>query len=208
MSTHARSRESRASRESRTNGGGKPRARASLPVRIVLAVLAAAVLGVGGFACLNLMAVGQFNQATATLTRNIKAAAKEDADLATLEASQQQTDAQFEDAAAFDAVLLPDVRSSIATNTEVSRKLTALIKQRLAEQQGTNDSGGSGGSSNGDSGAATDQSQGKDDGPALTDQQKAQIEQLLKANQQSTDTSTSTQQTDKKAKQNQTSKPW
>ena len=208
MSTHARSRESRASRESRTNGGGKPRARASLPVRIVLAVLAAAVLVVGGFACLNLMAVGQFNQATATLTRNIKAAAKEDADLATLEASQQQTDAQFEDAAAFDAVLMPDVRSSIETNTEVSRELTALIKQRLAEQQGTNNSGGSGGSSNGDSGAATDQSQGKTDGPALTDQQKAQIEQLLKANQQSTDTSTSTQQTDKKAKQSQTSKPW
>ncbi|MBT1172289.1 cell surface protein [Bifidobacterium sp. MA2] len=186
------------------------KSRASLPVRVALIVLAVLALVAAGLAGANLVTVGRFNQATATLTRNIKAIAKEDADLSTLKASQQQTDAQFEDAAALRAVLLPSIRASLETNTEVSHRLTELIEQRLAEQQGGGSSG-SGGASDDATGAATDNQRNnrQSDGSGLTDAQKAQVEQLLKSNQQSTDTSESTRQdADQKSKQNQTTKPW
>lgn len=195
-----------------TNAARTASFRAALPVRILLIVVAVAALVTAGLALTNLVAVGQFNQATATLTRNIKAADKEDADLATLKASQQQTDAQFREAATLEAALLPNVRSSLRTNTEISRQLTALIERRLAEQQGSSSSGnGTDGSGSGsdDTGAATKDQNNASNGPALTDQQRAQVEQLLRSNQQSTDTSTSTQQTpEKKSDQNQTTKPW
>lgn len=201
---------SRTHRSDRSNGhsarDGRTRTRAiaPLPVRVLMAVLAVAALAAAGLAGANLVAIGQFNQATATLTRNIKAVEREDADLATLKASQQQTDAQFKDTASLKAVLLPSVKSSLETNTEVSRRLTALIERRLAEQQGT--------SSNDANGSASDNQRNnrEADDSGLTDEQKAQVEQLLKANQQSTDTSRTTDKKDiqKKTERNQTTKPW
>ena len=53
---------------------------------------------VAGVAAVNLSASITFNQATASLNANIKAAQDESTDITTLKAQQQQTDAQFDEA--------------------------------------------------------------------------------------------------------------
>lgn len=166
-------------------------ARASLAIRIVMIAIAVMALAFAVLAGLNISASARFNQATASLNSNLKQAARSDADLDALNASQQQTDAQFEDAARLNLALLPQLREAISANAAVSSKLTQRIKQELAAQQGGN-SANSGSDTSG-----------------LTDEQKKQVEELLKANQQSTDTNPSTNtQTDKGNKKQQTAKPW
>lgn len=166
-------------------------ARASLAIRIVMIAIAVIALAFAVLTGLNISASARFNQATASLNSNLKQAARSDADLDALNASQQQTDAQFEDAARLNLALLPQLREAISANAAVSSKLTQRIKQELAAQQGGN-SANSGSDTSG-----------------LTDEQKKQVEELLKANQQSTDTNPSTNtQTDKGNKKQQTAKPW
>ena len=168
-------------------------ARASLAIRIVMIAIAVIALAFAVLTGLNISASARFNQATASLNSNLKQAARSDADLDALNASQQQTDAQFEDAARLNLALLPQLREAISANAAVSSKLTQRIKQELAAQQGGNGTKDS---------TANDTS-------GLTDEQKKQVEELLKANQQSTDTNPSTNtQTDKGNKKQQTAKPW
>lgn len=166
-------------------------ARASLAIRIIMIAIAVIALAFAVLTGLNISASARFNQATASLNSNLKQAARSDADLDALNASQQQTDAQFEDAARLNLALLPQLREAISANAAVSSKLTQRIKQELTAQQGGN-SANSGSDTSG-----------------LTDEQKKQVEELLKANQQSTDTNPSTNtQTDKGNKKQQTAKPW
>ena len=140
---------------------------------------------------------------------NLKLAVKNDADLDALKASQQQTDAQFEDAARLDAVLLPQLRQAIGSNTRVSAELTKRIEQELAKQRGENNDTNSNGTSGELEGAVTDSKDSRKNDGGLTDEQKKQVEDLLKANQPSTDTNPSTNtQTDKGSRKPQTSKPW
>ncbi|MBW3091567.1 cell surface protein [Bifidobacterium sp. 82T10] len=162
-------------------GSDARRARAGLPVRIMLGALAALALAVTVLAAVNLRAVTAFNQATSSLHEHIAAARSDTPDWSKLSAVQEQTDAQFDEAEAADAVLLPGIRESIAANAAVSDQLTALVKQHLAAQQG-------GDGNAGDNGAAgTDkQGQSSDSSGALTDEQRKQVEDLLKANEQST----------------------
>lgn len=180
-------------------------ARASLAIRIVMIAIAVMALAFAVLTGLNISASARFNQATASLNSNLKQAARSDADLDALNASQQQTDAQFEDAARLNLALLPQLREAISANAAVSSKLTQRIKQELAAQQGGNSA---------NSGSDTNDVEGGKDSTAndtsgLTDEQKKQVEELLKANQQSTDTNPSTNtQTDKGNKKQQTAKPW
>lgn len=180
-------------------------ARASLVIRIVMIAIAVMALAFAVLTGLNISASARFNQATASLNSNLKQAARSDADLDALNASQQQTDAQFEDAARLNLALLPQLREAISANAAVSSKLTQRIKQELAAQQGGNSA---------NSGSDTNDVEGGKDSTAndtsgLTDEQKKQVEELLKANQQSTDTNPSTNtQTDKGNKKQQTAKPW
>lgn len=183
------------------------KARASLAIRVIMAIVAVAALVFAVLAGLNISASTRFNQATASLNRNLKQATQDDADLDALNASQQQTDAQFEDAARLNIALLPQLRQAIAANATVSAELTKRIGQELAAQQGTNTNNGNGGSAEIE-GATTKDSKNSN-GSGLTDEQKKQVEELLKANQQSTDTNPSTNtQTDKANKKQQTAKPW
>lgn len=82
------------------DGSANTRMRAKCPLwaRIVLACGAVLLLLVAGVAAVNLSASITFNQATASLNANIKAAQDESTDITTLKAQQQQTDAQFDEA--------------------------------------------------------------------------------------------------------------
>lgn len=161
------------------------KARASLPVRIIIAVIAAISIAVGALAIVNLASVSNYNQATNSLNANIaniKASQQQDADFDKLQTQQQQTDAQFREAGAAGALLLPNVRSSIEHNAAVSARLTESIRKKIQSMQ---DSGKS------DTGTAiegeqsiTDGNQGN--GSTLTDEQRQKVEELLAQNAQST----------------------
>lgn len=173
------------------DGSANTRMRAKCPLwaRIVLACGAVLLLLVAGVAAVNLSASITFNQATASLNANIKAAQDESTDITTLKAQQQQTDAQFDEAGRMRTLLLPQVKDAIDTNASISSELTKItLKQAEAQNSGS------------DSGQAQSVQQSENSssnakkGGALTDEQKKQVEELMKANQQSTDTQSNTTQ--------------
>ena len=170
-------------------------ARASLPVRIAIAVIAAISVIVGVLGIVNLASVSNYNQATDSLNANIKAS------------QQQQTDAQFHEAGAAGMLLLPNVRTSIEHNAEVSAKLTESIRKKIEEMQhadGTEaDTAIEGGQS------VTDGGQGN--GGTLTDEQRQKVEELLAQNAQSAQSDSDDSGSAAKQDSNQTSspaKPW
>ena len=115
----------------------KDRAVARTPLwsRILIGIVAMACLCAGIAAGANLIAVTAFDDATSQLNGNLKAASKDDADLSTLSALQQKADARFADAAAWSALLLPQVKNVIDTNASVSATLTERINAQLQKQQ-------------------------------------------------------------------------
>lgn len=181
------------------------RARVPLGVRIALIVTAVLLLAAAGVTAVNLSAVLAFNQATASLSANLKAAQDTSTDVTTLNAQQQQTDAQFAEAGQMRAVLLPQIRDAIDTNASISSKLTKItLKQAEVQQNGE--------SSQAQAAQQSDSSSKSNakKGGALTEEQKKQVEELMKANQQSTDTQSNTKSEQKTSqnKGNGTTKPW
>ena len=177
-------------------------ARASLPVRIAIAVIAAISVIVGVLGIVNLASVSNYNQATDSLNANIKASQQQNADF-----DKQQTDAQFREAGAAGMLLLPNVRTSIEHNAEVSAKLTESIRKKIGEMQhadGTEaDTVIEGGQS------VTDGGQGN--GGTLTDEQRQKVEELLAQNAQSAQSDSDDSGSAAKQDSNQTSspaKPW
>ncbi|KAA8822115.1 DUF6466 family protein [Bifidobacterium vespertilionis] len=155
------------------------RPRAPLAVRAVLIALSAVSALGAGWAGANVLAVRGYDTATASLMRNLEAASKDDADLDRLGAAQQQTDAQFADAGALAPVLLPSVRGPIDTNTEISKRLTALIAEAKAQQQnGTGTTGTDGSEVQGADRQQSQEEQG------LSDEQRKKVDELLQQNQQ------------------------
>ena len=77
------------------NASSPRKARASLPVRVALIIIAVALAAVAALAVVNLVAANQYNQATQSLIENIKTSQSQTPDLDKLNAQQQQTDAQF-----------------------------------------------------------------------------------------------------------------
>ncbi|KAB7789089.1 cell surface protein [Bifidobacterium cebidarum] len=181
------------------------RARVSVGVRITLIIAAVVLTALAGIAAVNLSAAVKFNQATSSLNANIKAAQQESTDINTLHAQQQQTDAQFAEAGQMRTVLLPQIRDAIDANASVSSELTKITLKQAEVQQ------------NGDSSSETAAQQSGNvsksnakKGGALTEEQKKQVEELMKANQQSTDTQ-SNAKSEQKTQQNKGSgstKPW
>lgn len=181
------------------------RARMSLGARIALAVAAAVLVLVAGILGVNLSAAVTFNQATTSLNANIKAAQDESTDMDTLNAQQQQTDAQFADANSMRTLLLPQIKDAIDANADVSAQLTKItLKKVEAQRNGTDEQNSNQQNMNTSNGKAKT-------GGILTDEQKKQVEELMKANQQSTDTQANTDTSKQKAEQNTgtgASKPW
>ena len=184
---------------------GKTSRNARLPfgARIALAIAAAVLVLIAGVAGANLSATVTFNRATASLKANIKAAQDESTDMDTLNAQQQQTDAQFAEA---NSMLLPQIKDAIDANAAASAQLTKITLQQVEAQRNGTDAQNStdAQSSSTSNGNATKSGN-------LTDEQKKQVEELMKANQQSTDTQANTDTSNQKAEQNAgsgASKPW
>ena len=120
------------------DGSANTRMRAKCPLwaRIVLACGAVLLLLVAGVAAVNLSASITFNQATASLNANIKAAQDESTDITTLKAQQQQTDAQFDEAGRMRTLLLPQVKDAIDTNASISSELTKITLKRRTRVPG------------------------------------------------------------------------
>ena len=110
------------------DGSANTRMRAKCPLwaRIVLACGAVLLLLVAGVAAVNLSASITFNQATASLNANIKAAQDESTDITTLKAQQQQTDAQFDEAGRMRTLLLPQVKGHCFIAAVSRFRLSAL----------------------------------------------------------------------------------
>ena len=117
------------------DGSANTRMRAKCPLwaRIVLACGAVLLLLVAGVAAVNLSASITFNQATASLNANIKAAQDESTDITTLKAQQQQTDAQFDEAGRMRTLLLPQVKDAIDTNASISDEGQSAIHRYPVE---------------------------------------------------------------------------
>lgn len=176
--------------------------RLSLPVRIALIVAAVLCAIIAGLAVTNLVALNRFNAATASLTSNIAAAQDDTTDLNTLKTRQQQTDAQFAEAQALDPVLLPSLKDAIDTNSNLSKALTKLLLEREDEQQSSSSSSSKNNSSDSNSSSSLD---------GLTDEQKQQVQDLLKSNQQTTDENANNTSGDDETTDNtsgNTAKPW
>lgn len=162
------------------NASSPRKARASLPVRVALIIIAVALVAVAALAVVNLVAANQYNQATQSLIENIKTSQSQTPDLDKLNAQQQQTDAQFQDAASAGALLLPQLREAIKHNSAVSEQLT---KRTLKTIKATSNS------QNSDTNVQNESSQNDTDkqqsGGNLTEEQRKKVEELLQQNTQS-----------------------
>lgn len=152
----------------------QPQPRRTRVARIVLGVCAVALVACAALAGWNLRAAGLYNQATTTLSATLRDATAPDSDIKQLLARQQQTDAQLSEARQASALLLPSIRTAIEHNSHVSGTLTERLQQQVdTTSQSTPQA---------TTGDATTNSQGSE--PALTDEQREQIEQMLHNNEQ------------------------
>lgn len=152
----------------------QPQPRRTSVARIVLGVCAVVLLACAALAGWNLRAAGLYNQATATLTATLRDAAAPDSDIKQLLAQQQQTDAQLAEASQASVLLLPSIRTAIEHNSQISGTLTERLRQQVdTTTQSTPQA---------TTGDSTTNSQGGE--PALTDEQREQIEQMLRNNEQ------------------------
>ena len=159
------------------NRAGRATPRAPMAVRVLVAVLAAACMLAAAWAGAVAVSVHRYDEATASLTANLQAASRDDADLDRLAASQRRTDSMFADARRMEALLPGSVSAPLATNADVSSRLTALIDATLAARDGGSD----------DAGATQDQSQGVNgaqEEQGLSEEQRAQVDELLNTNRE------------------------
>lgn len=156
------------------------KARAPLAVRAVLGALAALALALALVAGANMVGRSSLSAATDSLRTNIAQAGQEDVDLSVLAARQRQLDAQFADASAMDWLLLPSLREAIASNAAVSRTLSERIDEEISRQEGRDTDQTDKGRDGGD----TDDS-AQNGTKGLSEEQRQQVEDLLKANQSS-----------------------
>lgn len=178
-------------------------ARVSMPIRIAMAVAAALLLAAAALAAVNLFALGSYNQATQSLSQNLKSADDRNVDLNMLRLQQAQTDAQFDAAGAAKALLLPNIANDIVTNTRISATFSDRIRQEINHQSSKSSTGSGGGTqgSLGNGAAANSKANG-----GLTQKQRQQVEQLLKSNQATSQPNMNT--TNAPTPTNGTVKPW
>lgn len=101
---------------------------------------------------------------------------------------------------------VPQVKDAIDTNASISSELTKITLKQAEAQNSGSDSGQAQSAQQSESSSSNAKK-----GGALTDEQKKQVEELMKANQQSTDTQSNTTQSEQKATQNKgtgATKPW
>ncbi|TPF97143.1 hypothetical protein EP30_04135 [Bifidobacterium sp. UTCIF-39] len=155
-------------------------------------------LAAAGVSAANWSALTTNNTAVNGLNATIAAYNRDSPDLEKLRTAQQQTDAQFADARRLDALQLPGVRETIASNAAESARLTKQIESDLKKSGGSDSaqtaSGQQAGSSN------------NGDGSSDTDK----INKLLEQNKQKIDMKNvpDTSSTTEGSNDDSSSKPW
>lgn len=151
---------------------------ASLRVRVGLGVAAVVLILLAGVILLNLKAIDTYNQATTSLNASIEYAKKPDADQQQLKARLDQTKAQFEQAKRLSILLPSDTKKTIDFNQRISQKLTTAAERKLTKVQAdaknpNNRNVGTGSQA---------PSSGQNGETGLTEEQRKQVEDVLKAN--------------------------
>ncbi|PAU69409.1 cell surface elastin binding protein EbpS [Bifidobacterium italicum] len=149
--------------------------RLPLAARIVLLVVATVAAATAVWSLWNIHAADENADATATLTRTIDEASKPDADLKRLLTQQRRTDARYDALLAAKATLLPRLASSVDANVEVSRTLTGRLEERIAQEERD--------SQPQDADGTSTQDAERDADPALDEQERRKLEELLKNNE-------------------------
>lgn len=169
-----------------------------LRVRLILAGLALVAALAGTWDLINVKAIATYNEGTRTLSTNVRQAQNPQADPASIKALQDQAEHLFAQVERPGPLILPQTRQAAqanrAANAALSSRTERLLKQQKADkgQDGKNESGK--GSSSG-----------------LTKQQEAEVEDLLKRNQQQSEPSASPTPTGKPGdnkSQGKNVKPW
>lgn len=178
----------------------KPKTRVPLALRILLGLLALLIVCAGFFSLWNAHAVKSYNQASTSLTDNLKAARQPQIDVDKLVHAQQQVDTLFYEAQQGSFVLLPTVRQHIAHNAEISQAFTQALVQ---EQSKTQPNKNSKQLSEQHSTEKKDQ-----DSQGLTPEQRQQVEDLLKRNQDLQNANPQPSNAPSKSSSNKQTKPW
>lgn len=173
-----------------------------LRVRLILAGLAlAAALAAalaGAWSLINIRAIAIYNEGTHTLSTNVRQAQNPQADPASIKALQGQAEHLFAQVEQPGPLILSQTRQAAQANRAANAALTSRTERLLKKQKADKAQGGQNGS-------------GKGSSSGLTKQQEAEVEDLLKRNQQQSEPSASPTPTGKASGnkgQGQNVKPW
>ncbi len=169
-----------------------------LRVRLILAGLALVAALAGAWGLINVKAIATYNEGTHTLSTNVRQAQNPQADPASIKALQDQAEHLFAQVERPGPLILPQTRQAAQANRAANAALTSRTEHLLKKQKADKAQDGRNGS-------------GKDSSPGLTKQQEAEVEDLLKRNQQQTEPSASPTPTGKTSDnkgQEKNIKPW
>lgn len=192
---------SKRTRTERMPESSQTRRRAPLAVRIIIGVLAVLSLAVTVLAGINIAAQRQYDAATQALQENIAKASKDDADFKKLLSSQRSVNEQFTKVSAQSHILLPQINEAVDHNAQVSSQLTAKLQDQIDSTQAQQNSDD------------TTKQQPKSLS-SLNDEQRQQVEDMLKSNeelgkdQESSSANDQNNSTDNKRQSSSSVKPW
>ena len=169
-----------------------------LRVRLILAGLALIAALTGAWGLINVKAIATYNEGTHTLSTNVRQAKNPQADPASIKALQDQAEHLFAQVERPGPLILPQTRQATEANRAANAALTSrterLLKKQKADKARDRENGSNKSSSSG-----------------LTKQQEAEVEDLLRRNQQQSQPSASPtpsgQASDNKG-QGKNVKPW
>lgn len=176
----------------------KARSGRRLRVRLILAGLALVAALAGAWGLINVRAIAIYNEGTHTLSTNVRQAQNPQADPASIKALQDQAEHLFAQVEQPGPLILPQTRQAAQANRAANAALTSRTELLLKKQKADKAQGGQNGS-------------GKGSSSGLTKQQEAEVEDLLKRNQQQSEPSASPSPTGKTSDnkgQGQNVKPW
>ncbi len=169
-----------------------------LRVRLILAGLALIAALTGAWGLINVKAIATYNEGTHTLSTNVRQAQNPQADPASIKALQDQAEHLFAQVERPGPLILPQTRQAAQANRAANAALTSRTERLLKQQKADKAQDGRNGSDKGSS-------------SGLTKQQEAEVEDLLKRNQQQSEPSASPTPTGKandNKGQGKNVKPW
>lgn len=173
--------------------------------RTVSAIALVLLLVISGLSLANFFAARNYTDIAHTLSSTVKAAQGQSPDIATLQAQQEQADAQLADAQSSSWYQTPSLHAAFSQAQQVSDRLATLLRhmndgmtyaQAMATVEGKSGTASSAQKQNSANNANS--SHQSDSDAQQKEQQKQQMDQLLKNNSSDKQSSTSSD----------TQKPW